>query len=242
MSGTFSIIGVGPGDPELLTLKGVKRLQQADIVYVPISRLSRQSWLSDAVVLHADKKCMIRRVEFSLGADKHERQNHWHEVAGEIIAALKQGQRIVFVTLGDPLLYSTSIYLLRALRRQWREIPVEVVPGIAAYSHVAALTEFAIGEGEQPVTILPTLMDRAALRAGIKRGGTLVLMKIGKRLPQIIDLLDEFDLLEHAVFVARAGLPDQRIETDLTKLRSADDNAGNLAVILVDTSCITQPA
>ena len=236
MSGTFSIIGVGPGDPDLLTLKGVKRLQQADIVYVPTSRLSRQSWLTDAVALHADKNCSVRQVEFSLGANREERQHHWQEVVGDIISELKQGSRIVFVTLGDPLLYSTSIYLLRALRQQWQTVPVEVVPGIAAYSHVAALTEFAIGAGEQPVTILPTVMDRTALREGIKKGGTLILMKIGKRLPEIIDLLDEFELLEHAVFVARAGLPDQRIETDLNNLRGADDKAGNLAVILVDTT------
>ncbi len=241
MSGTFYVVGVGPGDPELLTLKAVKRLQQAAIIYVPISRLSRQTWLSDAVQSHATTDCDIRPVEFSLGSDSQQRQDYWQWIATEIIAELRRGMEVAFVTLGDSLLYSTSIYLLRALRQQWREIPVEVVPGIAAYSHVAALTEFAIGEGEQPVTILPTVMDRDALREGIKKGGTLVLMKIGKRLPQIIDLLDEFELLEHAVFVARAGLPDQRIETDLNNLRGADDKAGNLAVILVDTTRLTRP-
>ena len=236
MSGTFYVVGVGPGDPELLTLKAVKRLQQAAIIYLPISRLSRQTWLSDAVESHATADCNIRPVEFSLGSDSQQRQDHWQWVATEIIAELRRGMDVAFVTLGDPLLYSTSIYLLRSLRQQWPEAPVEIVPGIAAYSHVAALTEFTIGEGEQPVTILPTVMDRSALREGIKRGGTLILMKIGKRLPQIIDLLDEFDLLEHAVFVARAGLPDQRIETDLNNLRGVDDKAGNLVVILVDTT------
>ena len=236
MNGTFYAIGVGPGDPELLTLKAVKRLQQAAIIYVPTSRLSRQSWLADAVKAHASVGSETRSVEFSLGVDAKQRQKHWETVATEIIAELQQGRDVAVVTLGDPLLYSTNIYLLRALREQWAEIAIEVVPGVSAYSHVAALTEFAVGEGENSVTILPTVMERSALRDAVRKGGTLVLMKIGKRLPQILDLLDEFDLLEQSVFVARAGLPDQRIEIDLNKLRTAGGNVGNLAVILVDAT------
>jgi len=235
MSGTFYAIGVGPGDPELLTLKAVKLLQQATIIYVPTSRLSRQTWLADAVQTHATADCDVRQVEFSLGSDSQQRQDHWMWVATEIIAELRRGNDVAFVTLGDPLLYSTMIYLLRALHQQWEDMSIEIIPGITAYSHVAALTKFAVGEGEQPVTILPTVMDRKALRAAIKKGGTLVLMKIGKRLPQILDLLEEFGLLGNGVFVARAGLPGQRIETDLNNLRGADAAVGNLAVILVDT-------
>jgi precorrin-2/cobalt-factor-2 C20-methyltransferase len=235
MSGTFYAIGVGPGDPELLTLKAVKRLQQSTIIYVPTSRLSRQTWLGDAVQTYAIADCDVRQVEFSLGSDSQQRQDHWMWVATEIIAELRRGNDVAFVTLGDPLLYSTMIYLLRALHQQWEDIAIEIIPGITAYSHVAALTKFAVGEGEQPVTILPTVMDRKALRAAIKKGGTLILMKIGKRLPQILDLLEEFGLLENGVFVARAGLSGQRIETDLNNLRGADAAVGNLAVILVDT-------
>ncbi len=236
MNGTFYAVGVGPGDPELLTLKAVKCLQRAGIAYVPTSRLSRQSWVADAVALHATDKCTVRTVEFSLGATSQQRQEHWCQVANEIILELQQGTDVALVTLGDPLLYSTAIYLLRALRQQWAQVPVAVIPGISAYSHVAALTEFALGEGEHSVTILPTVMDKITLREALKRGGTLVLMKIGKRLPQIIELLDDFDLLAKSVFVARAGLPDQRIELDLNSLRDAEADVGNLAVILVDAS------
>ncbi|OQY20477.1 MAG: precorrin-2 C(20)-methyltransferase [Desulfobacteraceae bacterium 4572_35.1] len=236
MSGMFYAVGVGPGDPELLTLKAVRSLQQAAVIYIPTSPLSRQSWLADVVQSYAAENCIVHTVKFSLGINSQQRQDHWQQVAGVIIDEIKQGKDVAFVTLGDPLLYSVSIYLLRALRQQWYEIPVTVIPGVSAYAHAAALTEFAVGEGDQSVTILPTVMDRDSLRAAIKKGGTLVLMKIGKRLAQILDLLVEFNLLEHAVFVARAGLPDQRIETDLTRLQEADPSAGNLAIILVDTS------
>ncbi len=241
MTGTFYVIGVGPGDPELITLKAVNRLRQAQVHYVPASRLSRQSWLTEVVARYAAVGSKVREVEFSLGRDVTKRQEHWRQVAAEIIAEIRCGKRVAFVTLGDPLLYSTSIYLLRALQQQWQDPPVEIVPGISACSHVAALTEFAIGCGEQPVTILPVVMDTAALESALKRGGTLILMKIGKRLPRILALLKQFDLLEKAVFVTRAGLPQQRIETDLRRLLGADAATGNLAVILVDANRENKP-
>ncbi len=75
----------------------------------------------------------------------------------------------------------------------------------------------------------------ADLQSAIERGGTLVLMKIGRYLPEIIDLLDDNDLLGQSVFVARAGLPDQRVETDLRRLRGAASATGNLAIILIHT-------
>jgi len=233
--GTFYAIGVGPGDPELLTLKAVRLLRESPCIYVPTSRLSTQTWVADVVQLYVAEGVDICPVSFSLGADREARQEHWQQTAAAIVDQLQQGKDVAFVSLGDPLLYSTCIYLLRALQEQWPQVPIEIVPGISAYAHCAALTSFAVGEGEQTVTILPTMTAISDLQSAINKGGTLVLMKIGRHLQTIIDLLEENELIEQAVFVARAGLPEQRIETDLRRLRSADPDAGNLAIILVHT-------
>ena len=235
-SGTFYAIGVGPGDPELLTLKAIRLLQESHSIYVPVSRLSTQTWVADVVEMYAGEGARVQTVSFSLGADRQERQEHWRQTAIEIIEQLRSGRDVAFVSLGDPLLYSTCVYLLRALQEQWPQIPAEIVPGISAYAHCAALTGFAVGEGDQPVAILPTVTAMQDIRSALQRGGTLVLMKIGRHLADIIDLLEENGLLEQAVFVARAGLSDQRIETDLNNLRGAEATAGNLAVILVDAT------
>lgn len=232
-TGTFYAVGVGPGDAELLTLKAVRVIGQAGRIYVPFAVATTQSWVADAVAEYAKPEAQVCDVSFSMGRSREERQQHWKETAADIITALKQGLDCAFVTLGDPLLYSTAIYLLRELRQQWPEVNVEVVPGINAYTHCAALTEFALGEGNEPLTILPTISGMGDLEAALTKGGTLVLMKIGKRLQAIIDLLEDKGLIDQAVFVARAGLPNQRIETDLRNLRGADDKAGNLAIILV---------
>jgi len=231
--GTFYAIGLGPGDPELLTLKAVRLLQQSPFVYVPFSRLSTQAWVSEAVQQYARHDAVISTVSFSLGKDREERQKHWKNVAKEIVKILQGGNDVAFVTLGDPLLYSTAIYLIRALREQWPEVAVEIISGISAYSHCAALTSFALGEGTKPVTIIPTVTAMGDLEAAMERGGTIVLMKIGRHLQAIIDLLEQNSLIEQAVFVARAGLPDQQIETDLRTLRGADSACGNLAIILL---------
>ncbi len=235
-SGTFYAIGVGPGDPELMTLKAVRLLRESPCIYVPTSRLSTQTWVADVVNTYAADAANICSVSFSLGTDRQMRQEHWQQTASNIISQLLQGKDVAFVSLGDPLLYSTCIYLLRALQKQWPQVPIEIIPGISAYAHCAALTNFAVGEGTQPVTILPTMTAINDLQSAINKGGTLVLMKIGRHLQEIVDLLADNNLIDQSVFIARAGLPDQRIETNLRCLYGADPGVGNLAIILIHTN------
>ncbi|MDY0211767.1 MAG: precorrin-2 C(20)-methyltransferase [Desulfuromonadaceae bacterium] len=235
--GTFYGVGVGPGDPELLTLKAVRVLRHSDAIYVPVSRLSRQNHVADIAAAYASAECEVVRVSFSLGGHTVTRQQHWHETAQEIAGRLQVGQDVTLVTLGDALLYSTHIYLLRALYAVFPKAKVETVPGISAVSTAAALTQYPLGEGEQPLSIIPAANDVKKLRDLITSGSGVAIMKIGHRLPQLIKLLDQCHALERSVFVARAGLPEQRIELDLVQLCNAPADIGNLAVILVAPKC-----
>nr|WP_320113802.1 precorrin-2 C(20)-methyltransferase [uncultured Desulfuromonas sp.] len=235
--GTFYGVGVGPGDPELLTLKAVSVLNQCDAIYVPTSRLSRQTYVADIAASHASADCAIVPVTFSLADHAATRQQHWHETAQEIAGRLQAGQDVALVTLGDALLYSTYIYLLRALYAVFPQAKVETVPGISAVSAVAALTCCPLGEGEQPLTIIPAANDLEKLRELITSGSGVAIMKIGRRLSQLIELLDQCEAVERSVFVARAGLPEQRVEVDLKQLRDEPADTGHLSVILVAPKC-----
>lgn len=95
------------------------------------------------------------------------------------------------------------------------------------------MTEFPVGEAKAPVTIIPTADDLDMVEQALGKGGTVVLMKIGKRLIKILDLLEKLGLMDQAVFVARAGQEGQRIETDLRRLKAEDPEAGYLSIILV---------
>jgi len=170
---------------------------------------------------------------FPMTRNKTELARQWQKAADSIWEHLQNGDDCAFVNLGDPLLYSTYIYLLRALRKRLPDLKAVTVPGITAFGAAAALAEFPVGEGRTPVTIVPAADDLSAVRRALAQGGTAVLMKIGKRLPEILDLLDAEGLLEKSVFVSRATMAEQRIETDLRRLKAEGPEAGYLSIVLV---------
>lgn len=231
--GTLYGIGIGPGDPELLTLKAARILRASRCIYLPTSRLSRQNYVRELVEEYATDDCEICPVGFSLAASRAERTAHWQQTAGAIAARLTAGQDVTFVTLGDAMLYSTWIYLVRALQQQLPTARIETVPGISSFSLTAALTRMPLGEGLQALQVIPAAGEEEQIEAAVTAGSCVVIMKIGRRLPGLIDLLERLGALERSVFVARAGLPEQRIETDLRCLRTADEQGGNLAVVIV---------
>ena len=231
-NGTLYGIGVGPGDTELITVKGARLIAESEHIFVPKARIKTESIALQIARPYISETAKIHEQIFPMTPDKQELARCWDESALEVLEVLNDGKDACFLTLGDPLLYSTYIYLLRRLRANQPDVNIVTVPGIMALNAAAALTDFALGEGKEPVTILPTADDLDATAKALEQTGTVVLMKIGKRLPAILDLLEEKGALESSVFIAKAGQTDQVIETDLTKLRSAASETGYLSIIL----------
>lgn len=229
-------IGVGPGDPELVTVKGARLLGQCGHVFVPKARTAAESQALSIAHRFLASHTQVHELVFPMTSDQEELSQRWLASAGEIITVLKGGEDACFLTLGDPLLYSTYIYLLRAVRAQLPEASVVTVPGITAFSAAAALTEFPVGERKEPVTIIPTADDLENVRQSLVTGGTVILMKIGRRLGEILDLLEEAGMIDRSIFVSHAGMDNQRVETDLRRLREEGSDAGYLSIILVHTS------
>jgi precorrin-2/cobalt-factor-2 C20-methyltransferase len=233
-SGTLFGIGVGPGDPELLTLKAVDILRNCRHVFAPRSSPGADSVALAIARRHIRAEVEIEPIDFPMTRDRGELRDRWDAAASRVCAVLRQGKDACFLTLGDPLLYSTYIYLLRGVQRRLATVKIVTVPGVTAFSAAAALANFPVGEGKQPVRIVPTADDLTRVEDALAEGGTVVLMKIGKRLGAILDLLDRAGRIDDAVLVARAGMPDQRIETDLRKLSEETNDLGYLSVILVN--------
>ena len=231
--GTFYGIGIGPGDPELITLKGARLISACRNLFVPKARTA-----SESVALAIARPLLapgirIEELLFPMTMAREELAERWEAAATRVAAVITAGEDACFLTLGDPLLYSTYIYLLRALRKIIPVLNAVTVPGIMAFGAAAALTDFPVGEGREPVTIVPAADDLTAVRRALKTGGTVVLMKIGKRLPEILDLLAAEGLLESSVFVSHATMAGQRIETDLRRLMTEEPETGYLSIILV---------
>jgi precorrin-2 C(20)-methyltransferase len=231
--GTLYGIGIGPGDPELITLKGARLISACRNLFVPKARTAAESVALDIARPLLAPGIRIEELLFPMTADRNELAERWNAAAARVANVLIGGEDACFLTLGDPLLYSTYIYLLRALRKIIPDLNAVTVPGITAFGAAAALTEFPVGEGRETVTIVPAADEMTDVRRALAAGGTVVLMKIGKRLPELLDLLDNEGLLESSVFVSRATMAAQRIETDLRRLKAEGPEAGYLSIILV---------
>jgi len=232
--GTFYGIGVGPGDPEWITLKGAASIACCMHVFAPKARVASESVALNIARRHISAGAVVHELVFPMTEDAAELRLRWRESAVQVAEVLQRGLDSCFLTLGDPLLYSTYIYLVRALREVLPELSVVTVPGVTSFCAAAALTDFALGEGKIPLTIVPAADDLTTVRDALRRGGTVALMKIGDRLADVLDALEEQGCLDRAVLVARAGQAGQRVETNLRELRRAGDaRAGYLSVILV---------
>ena len=230
--GTLYGIGIGPGDPGLITVKGAALIGRCRHIFVPKAGNSSESLALAIAGRYIGKDSGIRELVFPMTEDRNELSACWSEAARSVLGILEKGEDACFLTLGDPLLYSTYIYLLRELRKLSPECAVVTVPGITSVSAAAAISGTAIGEGKGLVTIIPA-DDLDKLAEALESGGTVAVLKVGKRLPRILDLLEAHGAARRSVFVSRAGLEGQRVETDLEKLRTGGEDTGYLSVILV---------
>lgn len=232
-SGTLYGIGVGPGDPELMTVKGAGIISRCKYIFAPKARGERGSTARAIASPYLGSDSAVQELVFPMTTDQDELARHWDCAAGQIADLLQAGEDVCFLTLGDPLLYSTYIYLLRALRTRLPNLRAVTIPGITSFSAAAALTHFPVGKAKEPITVIPTTDDPVLVKAALAQNGTTILMKIGKRLPMILDILEEENLIDQAVFVARAGQEGEQVETDLRKLRDTASESGYLSIILV---------
>jgi precorrin-2/cobalt-factor-2 C20-methyltransferase len=200
---------------------------------VPQSRRDAESVALEIARPYLRPDAIVRELPFPMTADAAVLRTSWRQAAAEVAQLLADGQDCCFLTLGDALLYSTYIYLIRELRALCPEVRIVTVPGITAFSAAAARTNFPVGQGKQLVTIVPASDDLGQLAEALDRGGTVVLMKTGRRLERVLDELESRGLLDQAVFVSHAGMPQEQIETDLRRLRGAGEETGYLSILII---------
>lgn len=228
-------IGIGPGDPELITLKATRILAQCKHIFVPKARDAEKSIALAIAKTYINPEAEVYEIVFPMSRNKAKLQQYWNKSAQQVVAVLKKGKNACFLTLGDSLLYSTYIYLIRALRRWMPRVEIITIPGITAFSAAAALTNFPLGEAKKPVIIIPASDNLKNIRKALATKSTVILMKIGKCLNNILDILEETDIIDQGVFVSHAGMDNQRVETNLQRLREAGEEIGYLSTILVHT-------
>lgn len=207
-------VGVGPGDPELVTVKGVRALREADVVVVPVMDTLERG-RAEATVLHYVGEQKVVRIVFALNerTDRARREAAW-DAAGERVAELLRGHDIVaFATIGDPNVYSTFTYLAQTIGDVVPGTAVETVPGITAMQDLAARSGAVLTEGTEPLTLVPVTAGAAVLKDALEGPGTVVAYKFGRLAAQVATALRETGRTEGAVWGSALGLPEESIRS-----------------------------
>lgn len=220
-AGTLYGIGVGPGDPDLITVKAVRILQAVPVVFVPVARVGGESLAARIAAPHLPASAEVVPLLFAMRAEPAEMARHWADNAEAIAARLNHGQDAAFLTEGDPSLYSTFQHVAGCLRRTYPELTIRVIPGISSVQAVAAATGMPLADADDRLAILPATYENEALTATLRDFDTVVLLKVAGALERVLDRLDEMGLTANAQCVVRCGQPGEQIITDVGSLRGA---------------------
>jgi precorrin-2/cobalt-factor-2 C20-methyltransferase len=228
--GTLYGIGVGPGDPDLITLKAVRVLQRVPHIFASCSTKNSYSLALNIVRCHLNG-AGIEHLPFPMTKDPQVLQDAWDKNAAQVLEVLATGNDAAFVTLGDPLTYSTFGYLLKTIKRLQPEARVVTIPGITSYSAAAALTHTPLTEGEESFFVVSGAQGAARLREVVDKSDNIVMLKTYRNFPEIYQALEELDLLDRAVCISRCGLDGETVVENLRDLN--EDSMPYLSMIII---------
>ena len=209
MKGKLYGIGVGPGDPKLMTYKAVETIQKCQVVAVPKSGNSEQVALN--IAKEFIKNQTLIDCYMPMIRDKQALRKQHEEVVSELKGYLDKGQDIAFLTLGDPTIYSTYMYIHRLIKEMGYE--TEIIPGISSICSVAAALNDSLCEGSDCLHIIPASYKGKEDYLDLE--GTKVLMKTGKSMEKVKQHLKEKGLYERARAVECASMPNEKIHESL---------------------------
>ncbi|MFQ5428181.1 MAG: precorrin-2 C(20)-methyltransferase [Thermodesulfobacteriota bacterium] len=240
----FFGVGVGPGDPELITLKALRLIRECPVIAVPVSSKHGEGGSGEGTIaLEIIKKALpdlgdkeILRLPFPMTKDEAILFKSRQEAAREVAARLGEGKDVSFLTLGDPMLYSTFAFLIPLVKDLIHDVELSVVPGVTSVSASAARAVVPLVQAEEKLLVAPAFYSLTDLEQWVDTFDTVVLMKVKSRLAELKDFLSTRDKGRQrglsATFVERAGWDGKEVIKDLKDL-DVSGGAGYLSMIII---------
>ena len=226
----FYGVGVGPGDPELVTLKAKKVLETVEVVCIPVSKKDRESVAYQIAKRFIHPGSEMVELLLPMSNNDEELQKHWQEAGAKIASYLEEQKNVAFITLGDPLIYSTFGYLMRTVKEMKPETEIITVPGITSFSAAAAKTNTVLTEGRETLKIVPLPVEECSLNNNLEIEDNLVFLKVSAQTEDLINSIIK-NGNKTGIYVSRCGQPGEEIITDLKILKS--QKADYLSLMLI---------
>ncbi|MBF0423494.1 MAG: precorrin-2 C(20)-methyltransferase [Magnetococcales bacterium] len=230
--GTLVGVSLGPGDPELLTRAAFVALGSARCWAWPVVRPGADSYaLSIARRTTLNPPSLTLPLLLPMTQDREVLDHHWRQAARAVIAVLHQGTDVHFLVEGDASFYASFRHVERAVRDLDPGINSRVIPGVASPVAAAGLSGRALCDGDETVAVIPATVGMPVIVATLDRFQVVVLMKVRAVLQPLLQLLEQRQLLHKAIFVERAGAPEQRVVHDLASLKGQEVHYLSLMII-----------
>lgn len=215
MTGTLYGVGVGPGAPDLLTLRAVAVLRRVDVVLAAASPRNDFSAALDTARPHLRPDVRVLRLDFPMTRDRAVLRAAWDKAAETARAVLEAGCSAAFLTIGDPLIYSTFGYLMRTLRACAPHVPVEIVPGVTSFQAAAARTRTVLCENGETLLLVPGINSRENMEDALSLADTAVILKAYRNLPAIVEALCRQGRLDSCVLASLVERPGESLRTGI---------------------------
>lgn len=215
-------LGVGPGDPELITVKAFRIIQESPVIAYPKKLKGSKSYAHRIVEVYIkpEEKDMLGLV-FPMTKDEAVLEREWTKSVELVYGKLQEGKDVAFVTEGDPLLYSTFIHMMKLMQEMHPDVEIRTVPGISSFNGSASRLGIALADGDDHVAIIPAHDDYDAMREAIESHDAVVFIKVAKVIDLMLEVLRDLDLLDKASVVTKVT-SDEEIIWDVRELDGVD--------------------
>ncbi|MBI2979987.1 MAG: precorrin-2 C(20)-methyltransferase [Chloroflexi bacterium] len=218
--GRLYAIGVGPGDPELITIKAGRLLSRLPVIFVPQRDETSPGYARSIIAeLVREPEQKVIGLVFPMVRDNKQLATYWEKAAETMWWHLKQGQDCAFVNEGDPYLYGTAVHVLETLRATHGEVEITVVPGVPSINAAAAQAALPLAINDERVAILSGHCEDSVIAETLEHFDTIVFLKVNSAFGRLLDTLERLKLIEKCVYISKCTTEDEEIVRDIRQLK-----------------------
>jgi precorrin-2/cobalt-factor-2 C20-methyltransferase len=216
-------LGVGPGDPELITVKAFRILKESPVIAYPRKKKGAKSYALAITELYVntEEKVMVG-LTFPMTRDREALELQWNKTVDSVWEHIQQGSNVAFVTEGDPMIYSTFIHLMRLMKERHPEVEIRSIPGISSVNASASRLGIPMADGDEQIAIVPATEDYDKMRHAIESHDCIVFIKVAKVIDLMIQVLGDLGLVDKAAVLTKVTSSEEEIWRNIRELQGRE--------------------